>query len=129
MNNDTLLCIFDYIQLTDLLNCYLVCKHYHHVANNDIKWKSLFCNKFMEVNNIPITNYRIQYKRHYKLNKFLINMGYENINKCIIKDILIVTASNLESIPAHAFSVTRYARRIYMRFLCGNLKRMHMRRA
>ena len=37
--------------------------------------------------------------------------------------------THLSDIPAHAFSVTRYARRIYMRFLWDNLKRIYMRRA
>ena len=129
MNNDTLSCIFDYIHLGDILNCYLVCKHYHHVANYELKWKSLFTDEFSIIKNPVIANYQIEYKRYYELDRFLAKTIKKSIIECIDMFSLTLSYGGLQSIPAHAFSVTRYARRIYMRFLCGNLKRMYMRRA
>ena len=99
MNNDTLLCIFDYLQLNDILNCYHVCKHYHHVANNESKWKLLFNDKFVTVNGIIVSNYQIQYKRHHKLNKFLMSTCKKNINECIKCHEFDFTCINVHYIP------------------------------
>ena len=100
MNNDTLLCIFDYLQLADILNCYLVCKHYHRVANSESKWKSLFNDKFVTVNDIVVSNYQIQYKSYHKLNKFLLSTGNRNINQCIKYHRLNFMYKRLYDIPS-----------------------------
>ena len=100
MNNDTLLCIFDYIHLADLLNCYLVCKQYCHVANSELKWRSLFSGKFVTLNGIIVSNYQIQYKRHYKLNEFLKRTIKKNINEFINYRMLGIMHMNLHYIPS-----------------------------
>lgn len=98
MNNDTLLCILDFLQLHDLINLSSVSKQWHHVANNQFLWKSLFKHKF--VNNIMINNYKIQYKKCHTLDIFLRKTIWENINESMQKHTLCLANKKLQLIPA-----------------------------
>ena len=46
MDSDCLLCIVNFLQLHDILNCFLIDKQFSLVVSNEIIWKSLFDNKF-----------------------------------------------------------------------------------
>ena len=69
MNNDCLLCIFNYLSLTGISNCFLVCKQFNNVTNNNLYWKSL---TNVDFPNMITNNYKSNYKQHYILNNFLL---------------------------------------------------------
>jgi len=64
MNEDCLLCIFNYVDFADILNCFPVCKQFNKVLNSNTHWKPLFMNHFGYLC-IKIYKYDVDYKSKY----------------------------------------------------------------
>lgn len=69
MNDDTLLCIFDYLQLNDIAECFTVCKLFNKSANNSFYWKRLLDKDFLILEN---HNCKDLYRQYFNLNKFTL---------------------------------------------------------
>ena len=72
--DDCLSCIFNYLPLTDIINCFSVCKQYNNVADNITYWKMLLDQDFHYKSSD--NNYKEKYQQHHKLNNFLLQKTY-----------------------------------------------------
>lgn len=78
--NDCLICILNYLPITDLLNCSIISKQYNIITNNDFVWRQLFTVKF---DRIPIYgNYKFHYVAFHKLDTSCL-INYRLLNKSI----------------------------------------------
>jgi len=91
MNTDNLNDVFLKFDVVNILNCSTVCKLWNNISKSENIWEFLF----KEIFNNPINfNYRNQYKRYHKLNKFLAKHIKDDINKCILYDDLTFTENS-----------------------------------
>jgi hypothetical protein len=83
MNSDIIFCIFECLNLVDLLNCSLINKQFYAISNSELLWKRL-CDQKYET--YVTNNYRANYKSWTILYKFLIEYGIiaANPTDCII---------------------------------------------
>ena len=84
--NDCLSCVFNYLPLSDIVNCFPVCKQYNNVANNNVCWKILLANNF-DYKSFD-SNYKEKYRQYCALNKYLLCMpeiDIDGIHSKIIK--------------------------------------------
>lgn len=98
MDNDTLFCILEFLQLFDILNWTLACKQFNFVTNNELKWKTLFINTYK--NNTIANNYQLQYKKHHRLNIFLMKTIGNTINNCLHLTAIRFTTCGIYNIPS-----------------------------
>lgn len=77
LDSDSLLCIFEFLNMKSIRDCQLVNKQFYKIANSDSIWNKFFVHEFTG----PITsNYRANYNEFSKLDKYLKYYFKENIN-------------------------------------------------
>lgn len=81
MDNDTLFCIFECLRLPDILNCFVVCRQFNEIVNNELIWKKIFINTFE--NDTIMNNFFTEYKKHFKLDNFLMDTIQKGFNECV----------------------------------------------
>lgn len=99
MNDDCMSCIFCELEISDIVNCLLVCKQFNRVAKSEMLWYLLFKEKFYNVKYV-ITNKKKFYnnfKKYSILNKFLLKNNQGNVN--IITKKLYLDSKLLQSVP------------------------------
>jgi len=79
--DDILLCIFDYIPLTDIVKCFPVSKQFNKIASHNLYWNQLlkinFNHCFLE------NNCKDKYRQYTVLDKFLLKTTKSGITKSI----------------------------------------------
>jgi hypothetical protein len=116
MDDDSLLCIFELLNLNDIYAISLVCVQFNKVANNEFIWKSLFNNKF-DVN--IHDNYKCKYKEYHALNNFLLRMINKDFNCAQNYDDIYLNKKHLQFIPKEIGLLARLRR---LELLCNNLQ-------
>ena len=101
MNNDTLFCIFEFLNAKDIISCSLVNNQFYIVSKNDILWESLFVKKFYNIESNG--NYQL-YKTYDVLNNFL--RKFNNVNHIINLQCLDLNWCGLKSIPKEIGQLT-----------------------
>jgi len=67
--DDILSCIFNYIQLKDIVNCFPVCKQFNKAVNNNFYWKPIIKKDFNYIS--PFCNdHKNKYKLYCLYNRF-----------------------------------------------------------
>ena len=78
MNNDCLLCIFNYFTIKEIYSALFVCQQFNSITNAELLWKHLFNIKF---NQITVhNNYKVKYKQFKKLDVFMEEFYGQNVN-------------------------------------------------
>lgn len=86
MNNDCLLNVLCYLDVSDILNCSCVNKQFNYLTKNNLIWPSLFNKYFWNIN--CTTKFYNDFKKCYKLNKFLVHNAKYNINYVVNWNVL-----------------------------------------
>lgn len=74
MNDDNLFCIFWFLQLPDVLNCFSVCRQFFHIAQHELYWKSSCHDRFGKraIETQEAYSYYDVFKKYYILDIFLM---------------------------------------------------------
>lgn len=101
MNNDCITHTLTFLPVSSLLSCLLVNTTFNTLSKNNLIWKPLFQPLFQK--SFPLinctNNFYTNYKKYYKLNRFLIKYNHNNLKVIINDNELYLSGNNLSIIP------------------------------
>jgi Leucine-rich repeat (LRR) protein len=107
MDSDIIFCILEHLAFLDIIRCTSVNKQFNHVSNNELLWKKMSEEDYL--NKID-DDYEKSYRSHYRLYKFFERCGEHATNG---GQKLNLSWKNLKSIPSEICLLTNL-RELYL---------------
>src|SRR5271166_4856209 len=114
MNNDIIFCIFEYLNLVDLINCALTNKQFNITSKNETLWHNLFLNKYGSEVRGSYANYR----DYHIVDEFLL-LNNTSLSCTYIRDILCLSPVKSVYIPKEVIILSNLQK---LTLQCGPLK-------